>query len=84
MPCGAVWQAMGELGWALIRGGLYAIGFMVVIAVLGLIVSPWVILAFPAALLVGFAFGAVGMEEWMVFFRDSEGNLVALAEGRRA
>jgi lipooligosaccharide transport system permease protein len=53
--------AMGELGWALIRGGLYAIGFMVVIAVLGLIVSPWVILAFPAALLVGFAFGAVGM-----------------------
>ena len=29
--------------------------------VLGLIVSPWVILAFPAALLIGFAFGAVGM-----------------------
>ena len=53
--------AVGELGWALIRGGLYAIGFMVVMAVLGLIVSPWVILAFPAALLVGFAFGAVGM-----------------------
>lgn len=53
--------AMGELAWALIRGGLYAIGFLVVIAVLGLIVSPWVILAFPAALLVGFAFGAVGM-----------------------
>lgn len=53
--------ALGELGWALIRGGLYAIGFMVVMAVLGLIVSPWVILAFPAALLVGFAFGAVGM-----------------------
>ena len=46
---------------ALIRGGLYAIGFMAVIAALGLIVSPWVILAFPAALLVGFAFGAVGM-----------------------
>jgi lipooligosaccharide transport system permease protein len=53
--------AVGELLWALIRGGLYAIGFMVVMAVLGLIVSPWVVLAFPAALLVGFAFGAVGM-----------------------
>jgi lipooligosaccharide transport system permease protein len=53
--------AVGELIWALIRGGLYAIGFMVVMAVLGLIVSPWVVLAFPAALLVGFAFGAVGM-----------------------
>ena len=24
--------ALGELGWALIRGGLYAIGFMVVMA----------------------------------------------------
>jgi len=53
--------ALGELGWALIRGGLYALGFMAVIALLGLIVSPWVILAVPAALLVGFAFGAVGM-----------------------
>jgi len=53
--------AVGELMWALIRGGLYAIGFMVVMAVLGLIVSPWVVLAVPAALLIGFAFGAVGM-----------------------
>ena len=53
--------AVGELAWALIRGGLYAIGFMAVMVVLGLVVSPWVILAVPAALLVGFAFGAVGM-----------------------
>jgi len=53
--------AVGELGWALIRGGLYAIGFMAVIIVLGLFLSPWAILAMPAALLVGFAFGAVGM-----------------------
>jgi lipooligosaccharide transport system permease protein len=53
--------AVGELLWALIRGGLYAMGFVVVMLVLGLFVSPWVILAFPAALLVGFAFGAVGM-----------------------
>ena len=53
--------AVGELVWALIRGGLYAIGFMVVMVVLGLVVSPWVVLAVPAALLVGFAFGAVGM-----------------------
>ncbi len=53
--------AVGELGWALIRGGLYAIGFMVVMVLLGLVVSPWVVLAVPAALLLGFAFGAVGM-----------------------
>jgi len=53
--------ALGELMWALIRGGMYAIGFMAVMVVLGLVVSPWVVLAVPAALLVGFAFGAVGM-----------------------
>ena len=53
--------ALGELGWAVIRGGLYAIGFMAVIIVLGLFVSPWAILAMPAALLVGLAFGAIGM-----------------------
>jgi len=53
--------ALGELAWALIRGGLYAIGFMGVMVALGLVVSPWVILAVPTALLLGFAFGAVGM-----------------------
>ena len=53
--------ALGELGWALIRGGLYAVGFMAVMVVFGLVVTPWVALAVPAALLVGFAFGAVGM-----------------------
>jgi len=60
-PLSAGDVAVGELGWALIRGGLYAVGFMVVMVVLGLVVSPWVILAVPAALLIGFAFGAVGM-----------------------
>jgi lipooligosaccharide transport system permease protein len=53
--------ALGELVWALIRGGLYALGFMAVMLLLGLVVSPWVVLAVPAALLLGFAFGAVGM-----------------------
>ncbi len=53
--------ALGELGWALIRGGLYALGFMGVMLILGLFISPWVVLAIPAALLIGFAFGAVGM-----------------------
>ena len=60
-PLSAGDVAVGELTWALIRGGLYAVGFMVVMVVLGLVVSPWVVLAVPAALLVGFAFGAVGM-----------------------
>ncbi len=53
--------ALGELAWALIRGGLYSVGFLAVMLVLGLASSPWVIFAIPAALLIGFAFGAVGM-----------------------
>jgi lipooligosaccharide transport system permease protein len=60
-PLGVGDVALGEITWALIRGGLYTIGFLVVMAVLGLVVSPWLILAFPAAILVGFAFAAVGM-----------------------
>ncbi len=27
-------------------------------------------------------FGPIGTEEWMTFFRDSEGNLLALVERR--
>jgi len=53
--------SLGELIWALIRGGLYAAGFLVVMVALGLVRSPLVILAFPGALLIGFAFAAVGM-----------------------
>lgn len=53
--------ALGEIGWSMIRGGLYALGFLVVAWFGGFMASPWGILALPAALLVGFAFAAVGM-----------------------
>lgn len=53
--------AVGELVWALIRGGIYAIAFLLVMLLLGLVVSPWVLFAVPAALLIGFAFGGVAM-----------------------
>lgn len=53
--------ALGEIGWAVIRATLYALGFVVVILVLGLVRSPWVVLAVPAATLLAFAFAAVGM-----------------------
>jgi lipooligosaccharide transport system permease protein len=54
-------NSLGELGWALIRGALYTIGFLVVMVVMGLVRSPLVILTLPGALLIGFAFAAVGM-----------------------
>lgn len=53
--------AVGEISWSLIRGGLYAIGFMIVMALFGLLESWWAIMAVPAALLIGFAFASVGM-----------------------
>lgn len=53
--------ALGEIGWSQLRGLAYAVAFMGVMGVMGLIVSPWAVLAIPAAILMGFAFGAVGM-----------------------
>ena len=53
--------SLGELGWALIRGALYAIGFLVVMVLFGLARSPLLILALPGTLLIGFAFASVGM-----------------------
>jgi lipooligosaccharide transport system permease protein len=60
-PLGPVDIALGEIGWALVRGGLYALGFLTVMAGFGLLTSPWALLALPAALIVAFAFAAVGM-----------------------
>ncbi len=53
--------AIGEIGWALLRGVLYSTAFVVVMFAMGLAGSWLAILAIPAATLVGFAFGAVGM-----------------------
>jgi lipooligosaccharide transport system permease protein len=53
--------SLGELAWALIRGGLYTVGFLAVMAVMGLVTSPLILLTLPGALLIGFAFAAVGM-----------------------
>ena len=53
--------AIGEIGWSLIRGLLYSSGFMVVMYAMGIVESLWGLLVVPAATLIGFAFGAVGM-----------------------
>ena len=53
--------ALGEIGWALIRGGLYAVAFMAVMLALGLVHSAWAVLDVPVALLIGFGFAAAGM-----------------------
>ncbi len=53
--------ALGEIGWCLVRSGLYSTAFLGVMAALGLTPSWWALLALPAALLTGFAFAALGM-----------------------
>jgi lipooligosaccharide transport system permease protein len=53
--------ALGEIGWALLRGFSYASAFMVVVIPLGLIPSIWGILAIPAAVLIAFGFASCGM-----------------------
>ncbi len=53
--------ALGEISWSLARGALYALGFIAVMWGFGLLRSPLALLSLPSALLIGFAFGAVGM-----------------------
>ncbi len=53
--------AFGELLWAMIRGSLYTGAFLVVMIAMGLTTVWWALAAFPATMLVGLAFGAVGM-----------------------
>jgi len=60
-PIGVGDIALGEITWALTRGGLYTIGFLIVMVVMGLAISPWLLFALPAAALIGFAFAATAM-----------------------
>jgi lipooligosaccharide transport system permease protein len=53
--------AIGEIGWALLRGVVYSTAFVVVMAFMGMAKSWLAIFAVPAATLVGFAFGATGL-----------------------
>jgi lipooligosaccharide transport system permease protein len=78
-PLGPVDIALGEIAWALIRGGLYALGFLSVMAAFGLLISPWALLVLPAALVVAFAFAAVGMAATTYMRSWQDFDLVTLA-----
>jgi len=53
--------AVGEIIWALIRGTIYGAGFLIVMLALGLISSPWAVLALPAVMLSSGALSAGAM-----------------------
>jgi len=66
--------AIGEVASAVLSGVFASIGFVVVMLVLGLVVSPGILLAIPGSLLVGYAFGAGGLAvtTYMRDFSDSQ------------
>lgn len=72
-PLGVGDIVTGEIAWALLRSALYTVAFVVVMAALGLLESPWAVLLLPATLLVGAAFAGVGaaatslMRSWKDF-----------------
>jgi lipooligosaccharide transport system permease protein len=66
--------ALGEILYALLRGLLYATGFMVIMQIAGLNLAPTAILALPAVLLIAFGFASVGMAitSYMKAFQQME------------
>jgi len=78
-PLGPVDIALGEITWSLMRGGLYAAGFLVVMLAMGLIGSAWALLALPAALLIALGFAAVGMAATTFMRSWQDFELVQLA-----
>lgn len=73
-PMSAGDVALGEITWALIRGQIYAFGFLAVMWALGLVGSPWVVLALPACALIGLTFASMGfaVTTYMRGFSDFE------------
>ena len=53
--------AIGEISLALLRGGAYGVGFMIVMQALGLNLAWTALLALPAVLLIAFGFASLGM-----------------------
>lgn len=53
--------ALGEISYALLRGVVYAAGFLTVMQVMGLNLAWTAVLTLPAVLLIAFGFAAVGM-----------------------
>ncbi|MFC4333609.1 ABC transporter permease [Salininema proteolyticum] len=53
--------AVGEVSWALIRGGIYVVMFVIAMGAFGLLTDFWAVLAVPACLFVGLAFAGIGL-----------------------
>jgi lipooligosaccharide transport system permease protein len=71
-PIGPKDVAFGETIWAVVRAMLYSAAYLLVIVALGLVESPWAILALPACFVIGFGFAGAGIAAvtWMRTWKD--------------
>lgn len=53
--------ALGEIGWAVLRGLVYSVAFLITMTILGLTGSWWMLLSIPICGLIGLAFASIGM-----------------------
>lgn len=60
-PLNSADVALGEIGFAVVRGALYSVTFLICLVALGMAESAWVVLALPFCVLIGFAFASLGM-----------------------
>jgi lipooligosaccharide transport system permease protein len=78
-PLGVGDVANGELSWCVLRGTLYTATFIGIMALLGYVVTPWVILCWPAAVLTSLAFGSAGMAGTTFMRSWQDFDMVSLA-----
>lgn len=60
-PLGVADVAIGEVTWAVLRGAVYALAFLVAMVAFGLVESWWAVLALPIAMLIAYAFAGAGL-----------------------
>ncbi|MEZ5228850.1 MAG: ABC transporter permease [Acidimicrobiales bacterium] len=51
---------LGEIGWSMVRASVYAVAFLLITVVAGLVESWWALAVLPVSLLIGVAFAAIG------------------------
>jgi lipooligosaccharide transport system permease protein len=81
-PVRPIEVAFGELAWAMVRGCMYSAAFLAIMVAMDLTEIRLAVLAFPASLLAGLSFGALGMaastyiRSWQDFDLLNSGQLV--------
>ncbi len=69
--------ALGELAWAMVRGVVYSAAFLVIMVLMHLTSAAHAVAMFPATILVGFCFGALGMATSTVIRSWQDFDLIA-------